>query len=1139
MNKEMRSSAFIQKPTVRTVGMLLLLLLCLAQGARAQIEYIDRSWNGSQVVSETKSVSDYVTFLNSSTLNPGEQGDQYWVAPPGETTVTGTITIHGEVHIILCDGAVLKCQDAIIVEKRNNDAKLHIHCQSYGDKMGQLIVTTSTVTNAGIGGSMGYDVGDIFIIGGNISSTGAKRGAGIGSGGGEFVDNEWKAGNAGTLRVYGGKVTATGGQYAAGIGAGAGIYHGDKKKEYIGSAGSFYLYDGDVTATGGEYAAGVGSAPTYHWFYAIKTTMKSADGANVNVYGGTLTARGGHRAAGIGSGQSCSTEAEHYPTGGSLTVRGGTVKAFGGDYGAGIGGGTNCNGGDVTVNGGNVFAKGGEDAAGIGGGEDGNGGRLTVNGGTVIAEGTGDGAGIGGGGKTSGGRKHTYQRRKPFTNYEYEDVNTGEPDSYGAIVTIKGGTVIGIAGGDCNSREDKGGSAIGGGKGVADKNGYWVEKVYNATSLTIPAGHSVWGGDQENDANGVNIGTADRVYACRWRNYVMISPCGHADHSYTFVDEDYHTASCLFCEKTEQERHNMDNAERTCVCGKKFDLATDVYSINIYQAKDATSGAYDNGLLLRVVKGQSFRIPTCDAPDGLVFMDWLQDPSSAPSDYEMRDGETVNLMPAGTTLTPTADVNLYARYRYQYDDVWTWAEDANGNPTATVNITWADGTSGPQGLTADIYKSHDDPAEGERVGRYTYNATATYEKGPGINYQFTDQLNKPSLIIADDSDNSELLAAYDSTGIASVTLSRPFHHNNSWHTLCLPFDVTSLEGTPLEGATVKTLSSSSLTNGMLNINFSDNLTAVEAGKPYIVKWTDEELSYNCGEANDGIGSDDADNLFDGDTDSKWCFRTTVNSESYCEFSTNRPVYVNAYTLTTGGDTQSYQNRNPKKWKLEAKLASYGEWEEIDSRDAGADDSDALPTTNGTAKRYTLSTPGAYRYFRLVVEEANGTESYGGNNVWVIQLSELSLEENSTWPNLVFSNVRINAATTNQETDYVDFIGTYSPVGIYTDDKTNLYIGQDYALHYPTSSDFQVNACRAYFHLNQGLTAGEQTSSHGVSFRGFNLNFDNDAATGIETTDFTKSTNSGNEWYAIDGRKLNGKPTAKGIYINNGRKFIIK
>ena len=31
----------------------------------------------------------------------------------------------------------------------------------------------------------------------------------------------------------------------------------------------------------------------------------------------------------------------------------------------------------------------------------------------------------------------------------------------------------------------------------------------------------------------------------------------------------------------------------------------------------------------------------------------------------------------------------------------------------------------------------------------------------------------------------------------------------------------------------------------------------------------------------------------------------------------------------------------------------------------------------------------------------------------------------------------------------------------------------------------------------------------------------------------------NAWYTIDGRKLNGQPTKKGIYIHNGNKQIIK
>ena len=37
----------------------------------------------------------------------------------------------------------------------------------------------------------------------------------------------------------------------------------------------------------------------------------------------------------------------------------------------------------------------------------------------------------------------------------------------------------------------------------------------------------------------------------------------------------------------------------------------------------------------------------------------------------------------------------------------------------------------------------------------------------------------------------------------------------------------------------------------------------------------------------------------------------------------------------------------------------------------------------------------------------------------------------------------------------------------------------------------------------------------------------------------KIDNSDDAWYSLDGRKLNGKPTKKGLYINNGKKVVIK
>lgn len=49
----------------------------------------------------------------------------------------------------------------------------------------------------------------------------------------------------------------------------------------------------------------------------------------------------------------------------------------------------------------------------------------------------------------------------------------------------------------------------------------------------------------------------------------------------------------------------------------------------------------------------------------------------------------------------------------------------------------------------------------------------------------------------------------------------------------------------------------------------------------------------------------------------------------------------------------------------------------------------------------------------------------------------------------------------------------------------------------------------------------------------------DEATGITTTNYTNFTNSDDAWNSLDGRRLQGKPTKSGLYINNGKKVIIK
>ena len=139
----------------------------------------------------------------------------------------------------------------------------------------------------------------------------------------------------------------------------------------------------------------------------------------------------------------------------------------------------------------------------------------------------------------------------------------------------------------------------------------------------------------------------------------------------------------------------------------------------------------------------------------------------------------------------------------------------------------------------------------------------------------------------------------------------------------------------------------------------------------------------------------------------------------------------------------------------------------------------------------------------------------------------------------FTGVTVSKATSPVETQYVDFVGITSPVTLAANDRSVLYLGSGNQLYWP-SDDRPVNAFRAYFQLKNGLEAGEPSSPSAV--RAFSLNFGDEETTGIVDIEH-KTLNiehlAGGAWYDLSGRKLSGKPTAKGLYIHNGKKRIIK
>ena len=144
---------------------------------------------------------------------------------------------------------------------------------------------------------------------------------------------------------------------------------------------------------------------------------------------------------------------------------------------------------------------------------------------------------------------------------------------------------------------------------------------------------------------------------------------------------------------------------------------------------------------------------------------------------------------------------------------------------------------------------------------------------------------------------------------------------------------------------------------------------------------------------------------------------------------------------------------------------------------------------------------------------------------------------------VFYGVFITATTPQPVTSNdgkVAFTGTYAPKVIGDGgDNTVLYLGSGNTLYYPNAA-MTIGCHRAYFQLLGGLTAGEPTSTQQAGVRAFALNFgDGEASAIVSLSADSKDFKDNAAWYTLDGRRLDGVPTQRGIYINNGKKTIIK
>ena len=84
------------------------------------------------------------------------------------------------------------------------------------------------------------------------------------------------------------------------------------------------------------------------------------------------------------------------------------------------------------------------------------------------------------------------------------------------------------------------------------------------------------------------------------------------------------------------------------------------------------------------------------------------------------------------------------------------------------------------------------------------------------------------------------------------------------------------------------------------------------------------------------------------------------------------------------------------------------------------------------------------------------------------------------------------------------------------------------LKYFQSMPLDIKGFRAYFVLNEP-----------DAVRSVRMDFGDGATSLREIRNEELEMRNADEWYSVDGRKLSGRPTAKGVYINNGKKTIVK
>jgi hypothetical protein len=229
-----------------------------------------------------------------------------------------------------------------------------------------------------------------------------------------------------------------------------------------------------------------------------------------------------------------------------------------------------------------------------------------------------------------------------------------------------------------------------------------------------------------------------------------------------------------------------------------------------------------------------------------------------------------------------------------------------GDNSGAVKNCWMSCT-----VTSSITTNKSYPLYGNNSGTVT---GCFYASGTS-----NDAISPAAIVLANATDNSTTISGNTGSGKNVLLDSRTLLGNGDWNTLCLPFPIPASGNgrSPIAGAVVKELTSAAINGNSLNVGFTE-VTAIEAGKPYLVKWTTETNISNPMFLNVTISATtpSATSLINGDVQFVGTFSPTLltNNGKQLFISSGNQIHYpksNSYTIKS---CRAYFNVN---WAIAA------------------------------------------------------------------------------------------------------------------------------------------------------------------------------------------------------------------------------